>query len=88
MTQCFSAGSRDGWIYAWGLEKGVRLASFDAHVPIVQLHCSWDAARIVAQPVRSSHLPILCLHNTPAILVPIDPRKTKRHGSVSSTGSK
>jgi len=81
------SGSRDGWIYAWGLGKGVRLASLQAHVPIVQLHCSWDAARIVAQPERSSHLPILCLHNTPAVLVPVDPRKTKRHGSVSSTGS-
>lgn len=62
-------GSEDKRLIVWDTEKGVPLSSLQLHLPILGLAMSTDATRIAVHPFESRHLPIICLHNTPATYV-------------------
>lgn len=53
----------------WDTANGVPLSSLQLHLPILGLAMSTDATRIAVHPFESRHLPIICLHNTPATYV-------------------
>lgn len=69
------------------MEKGRRLASFNAHRVILDLQLTADAGRIVLKLDRCARMPILCLHNSPAGLNIAQNRRSSRTLSISSAGS-
>uniref|UniRef100_A0AC35U9F7 WD_REPEATS_REGION domain-containing protein n=1 Tax=Rhabditophanes sp. KR3021 TaxID=114890 RepID=A0AC35U9F7_9BILA len=58
-----------GWIEAWSSTNGSMLSSFNTYNTISSLIVSVDGNRILAPLVGIPQLPILCLHNTPALVV-------------------
>lgn len=65
----FLSGSEDKRIITWDAVKGVPLSSLQLHLPILGLSMSTDVTRIAVHLFESRHLPIICLHNTPATYV-------------------
>nr|XP_014277406.2 NACHT domain- and WD repeat-containing protein 1 [Halyomorpha halys] len=63
------SGSEDKRIIVWDAKKGVPLSSLQLHLPILDFVMSTDATRIGVHLLESKHLPIICLHNTPATFV-------------------
>lgn len=53
----------------WDCESGLPLSSILLHVPILELVMSSDVSRVAVHLYESQHLPIICLHNTPAMYV-------------------
>lgn len=62
-------GSEDKRIITWDTVKGVPLSTLQLHLPILGLSMSTDATRIAVHLFENRHLPIVCLHNTPASYV-------------------
>ena len=62
-------GSDDKRIIVWSCERGVPLSTILLHVPILSLGMSSDASRVAVHLYESRHVPIICLHNTPATYV-------------------
>ena len=62
-------GSEDKRIIVWDAKKGVPLSTLQLHLPILDFVMSTDATRIGVHLLESKHLPIICLHNTPAPFV-------------------
>ncbi|GLG97135.1 F-box/WD repeat-containing protein 7 [Gryllus bimaculatus] len=65
------SGSEDKSILVWDTKRGQLLSSLQLHVPILNLEMSTDASRITVHLLENRHLPIICLHNTPATYVKI-----------------
>ncbi|XP_014253729.1 NACHT domain- and WD repeat-containing protein 1 [Cimex lectularius] len=63
------SGSEDKRIIVWDTKKGVPLTSLQLHQPILGFVMSTDATRVAVHLLESKHLPIICLHNTPATYV-------------------
>ncbi|XP_046664715.1 protein qui-1, partial [Homalodisca vitripennis] len=63
------SGSEDKRLIVWDTVKGVPLSTLQLHLPILGLAMSTDATRIAVHLFESRHLPIICLHNTPATYV-------------------
>ncbi|BES93370.1 WD domain, G-beta repeat [Nesidiocoris tenuis] len=63
------SGSEDKRILVWDTKKGVPLTSLQLHQPILNFVMSTDATRVAVHLLESKHLPIICLHNTPATYV-------------------
>ncbi|XP_068081226.1 protein qui-1 [Anabrus simplex] len=63
------SGSEDKNILVWDTKRGRLLSSIQLHVPILNLEMSTDASRIAVHLLENRHLPIICLHNTPATYV-------------------
>ena len=59
------SGSRDGTIRVWDIIQGTAVTLFDTHVPVLSLHFSGNADRIMVKLERHSSVPLLCLHNSP-----------------------
>lgn len=62
-------GSDDKRIIVWDCDRGLPLSTILLHVPILGLDMSSDVSRVVVHLYDSRHLPIICLHNTPATYV-------------------
>lgn len=62
-------GSEDKRIIIWDTKRGVPLTSLQLHLPILGFVMSTDATRVAVHLFESKHLPIICLHNTPATYV-------------------
>jgi len=60
------SGSLDHTLRVWSICHGTQVTVFDMHHPILELHITSDASRLVVQFAESKLLPILCLHNSPA----------------------
>ncbi|KAK9511752.1 hypothetical protein O3M35_000355 [Rhynocoris fuscipes] len=65
------SGSEDKRIIVWDAKQGVPLTSLQLHLPIIGFVMSTDATRVAVHLFESKHLPIICLHNTPATYVKI-----------------
>ncbi|KAL1138690.1 hypothetical protein AAG570_008752 [Ranatra chinensis] len=63
------SGSEDKRIIVWDTKKGVPLSSLQLHLPILDVAMSTDVTRVAVHLLESKHLPIICLHNTPATYV-------------------
>lgn len=53
----------------WDCDRGLPLSTILLHVPILGFDMSSDVSRVVVHLYDSRHLPIICLHNTPATYV-------------------
>ncbi|KAK3091789.1 hypothetical protein FSP39_022622, partial [Pinctada imbricata] len=60
------SASQDGSIRLWNIFIGQQVTLIDMHVPIRSFVISEDGNRVVAQLEKSTHVPILCLHNCPS----------------------
>ncbi|XP_039293837.1 NACHT domain- and WD repeat-containing protein 1 [Nilaparvata lugens] len=65
------SGSEDKRIIAWDTKQGVPLSTLQLHLPILGMVMSTDVTRVAVHLLDSKHLPIVCLHNTPATYVKI-----------------
>lgn len=65
------SGSDDKRIIVWDCERGLPLSTILLHVPILGLVMSSDVSRVAVHLYESQHLPIVCLHNTPATYVKV-----------------
>ncbi|XP_075232823.1 NACHT domain- and WD repeat-containing protein 1 isoform X2 [Lycorma delicatula] len=65
------SGSEDKRIIAWDTKKGVPLSTLQLHLPILNIVMSTDVTRVAVHLLENRHLPIVCLHNTPATYVKI-----------------
>ncbi|XP_065201622.1 protein qui-1 isoform X2 [Planococcus citri] len=65
------SGSDDKRVIVWDCERGVPLSTILLHVPILGLAMSSDVSRVIVHLYESQHLPIICLHNTPATYVKV-----------------
>lgn len=83
------SGYKDGWLHAWATESGKRIASFNAHLPVLEVLTSREAHRIVLRLDQCPKLAIVCLHNCPAFADSDAARRRKRSRalSISSLGS-
>lgn len=45
---------------------GLPVTIFDMHLAVLNVEMTPDAAHIVVQLERSQHVPLMCLHNSPA----------------------
>ena len=63
---CFPTGCFDNTVRVWNHKRGTQLTLFDAHYPVIGLVLTETAHRIVVQLANNNHVPILCLHNSPA----------------------
>ncbi len=84
------AADNTGWLYAWSCDTGHITTAFNTHLPILQMHMSADASRVSLMLERCPHLPLLCVHNSPAgpLLITHSSKKRSRTHSITSTGSK
>lgn len=86
------AVSEDKRIIAWDTKQGVPLTSLQLHQPILDLIMSTDATRVAVLLLESKHLPIVCLHNTPATYVKIPayvaPKEIEGKNSMFYQGDK
>ena len=64
-------GSDDKRVIVWDCERGLPLSTILLHVPILGLAMSSDVSRVIVHLYESQHLPIICLHNTPATYVKV-----------------
>lgn len=62
----FSTGCFDNTVRVWNHKRGTQLTLFDAHFPVIGLVLTETANRVVLQLANNNHVPILCLHNSPA----------------------
>ncbi|KAK2192264.1 hypothetical protein NP493_35g01041 [Ridgeia piscesae] len=60
------SGSRDGCLHVWNMTYGLPVTVFDMHLAVLGVEMTPDAAHIVVQLERSQHVPLMCLHNSPA----------------------
>ncbi|XP_064642967.1 protein qui-1-like [Lineus longissimus] len=60
------SGSKDGTLRVWGVNQGCLITIFDMHVAVVDLQITHDASHIIVCLEDSHHIPLMCLHNTPA----------------------
>ncbi|KAI0229455.1 hypothetical protein LSAT2_020126 [Lamellibrachia satsuma] len=60
------SGSRDGCLHIWNMTYGLPVTIFDMHLAVLNVEMTPDAAHIVVQLERSQHVPLMCLHNSPA----------------------
>uniref|UniRef100_A0A8R1HUS0 WD_REPEATS_REGION domain-containing protein n=1 Tax=Caenorhabditis japonica TaxID=281687 RepID=A0A8R1HUS0_CAEJA len=85
-TVVFST-TENGWVETWSTTKGRLLSTFNAHRPIKRLINSYESHRMLLLLENCAQLPILCLHNTPAIGVEATRRRSARTHSVSSASN-
>uniref|UniRef100_A0A1I7TE12 WD_REPEATS_REGION domain-containing protein n=1 Tax=Caenorhabditis tropicalis TaxID=1561998 RepID=A0A1I7TE12_9PELO len=85
-TVVFST-TEDGWVETWSTTKGRLLSTFNAHRPIKKLINSYESHRMLLLLENCAQLPILCLHNTPAIGLEATRRRSARAQSVSSASN-
>ncbi|CCW46000.1 Protein qui-1 [Caenorhabditis elegans] len=85
-TVVFST-TEDGWVETWSTTKGRLLSTFNAHRPIKKLINSYESHRMLLLLENCAQLPILCLHNTPAVGVEATRRRSARAQSVSSASN-
>ena len=62
----FVPGSKDGKLKVWSFLHGTLVTMFDLHEPVVDFYITPNAAHIVVKLSNSCHVPLMCLHNTPA----------------------
>lgn len=79
--------TEDGWVETWSTTKGRLLSTFNAHRPIKKLINSYESHRMLLLLENCAQLPILCLHNTPAVGVETTRRRSARAQSVSSASN-
>ena len=60
-------GSSDGTILVWDIRKGVEITMFDTHAPVISFDMNHNADKMVVMLENSNNLPLLCLHNSPAL---------------------
>ncbi|UMM29516.1 hypothetical protein L5515_011833 [Caenorhabditis briggsae] len=85
-TVVFST-TEDGWVETWSTTKGRLLSTFNAHRPIKKLINSYESHRMLLLLENCAQLPILCLHNTPAVGIEATRRRSARAQSVSSASN-
>lgn len=50
----------------WSTQSARQITIFDMHHSVQDLQISFDAGHVVVMLEGSTHLPMLCLHNSPA----------------------
>ena len=63
------AGSLDETIRLWSLSRGTCLSVFMTHVPVLELAIAMDGNIITSRLENINSLPIIGLHNNPALTV-------------------
>ncbi|XP_064601514.1 protein qui-1-like [Liolophura sinensis] len=60
------SGSWDGTLRVWSLLHGSQLTLFDMHADVEDIAMTFNASNIVVHLSNNCHVPLMCLHNTPA----------------------
>ncbi|KAL4241062.1 hypothetical protein ACF0H5_001840 [Mactra antiquata] len=60
------SGCLDNTIRVWNYKRGTQITMFDTHHPVLGLVMTETANRICVRLGNNNHVPILCLHNSPA----------------------
>jgi len=60
------AGSSDETLRVWDVSNGTLVTLFDMHAAVADVMVTSDAARVAIRLVAGCHVPVLCVHNSPA----------------------
>ncbi|XP_052268653.1 protein qui-1-like [Dreissena polymorpha] len=71
------SGSIDCTVRLWNFRRGTQTTLLDAHFPVLGIALTDIADRIALRLANSNHMPILCLHNTPAKAQKLSPRRSR-----------
>ena len=90
----YRIGSMDNTVRVWNFRRGVQITMLDTHHPVIDLVMTETGERIAVRLADNSHLPILCLHNTPsktktAVTISIETASTsttKTHARTVDSG--
>lgn len=63
---CVDTGSNDKTLRVWDTKNGRQLTMFDMKVSVIDLVMTPDAAHVLVHLEDEVHVPLMCLHNSPA----------------------